>query len=101
MSSEETVKIVKTPEVLHGQPRIEGERIGVRSIGEKIRRNGQSIDEVIGEECYPFLSREQVEAALQYYDDHPEEMASLRAEEEAIIERLRERSRAPEPDADA
>jgi uncharacterized protein (DUF433 family) len=100
-----TVNIVKTPDVLHGKPRIEGTRIGVFMLGESIREGGQSIEEIL--EGYPDLSHEQVKAALDYYDHHQEEMDALRAEEEEIIERLRERSRAAstdggwEPDADA
>jgi len=100
-----TVNIVKTPDVLHGKPRIEGTRIGVFMLGESIREGGQSIKEIL--EGYPDLSREQVEAALDYYDHHPEEMDALRAEEEEIIDRLCEQSRAAstdggrEPDADA
>lgn len=100
-----TVNIVKTPDVLHGKPRIEGTRIGVFMIGESIREGGGSIEEIV--EGYPDLSHEQVETALDYYDHHTEEMDALRAEEEEIIDRLREQSRAAstdggrEPDAGA
>jgi hypothetical protein len=65
-------------------------------IGESIREAGRTVEEVL--EGYPDLSREQVEAALDYYDDHPDEMAALQAEEEVVIERLREQSRAPSTD---
>lgn len=99
-----TVDIVKTPDVLHGKPRIEGTRIGVFMLGESIREGDQSIEEIL--EGYPDLNHEQIEAALDYYDHHQKEMDALRAEEEEIIERLCERSRAAstdggrEPDAD-
>ena len=100
-----TVNIVKTPDVLHGKPRVEGTRIGVFMLGESIREGGQSVEEILQE--YPDLSHEQVEAALDYYDQHPDEMDALRAEEKKTIERLRNRSRATStdggwaPDADA
>jgi len=87
-----TIEIVKTPEVLGGQPRIEGKRIGVRMIGDMIRGGEWTIDEVIDE--LP-VTREEVDAALAYYDDHPAEMDQLRADREATIERIREQSRAP------
>ena len=87
-----TVEIVKTPDVLGGQPRIEGKRIGVRMVGDMIRGGEWTIEEVVDE--LP-VTREEVDAALAYYDDHPNDMAQLRAEREATIERIREQSRAP------
>lgn len=42
------------------------------------------------------LDREQVTAALRYYDDHPSEMETLRAQREATLQQLRDQSRAPE-----
>jgi uncharacterized protein (DUF433 family) len=90
------VNIVKTPDVLHGKPRVEGTRIGVFMLGESIREGGQSVEEILQE--YPDLSHEQVEAALDYYDHHPDEMDALRAEEEETIERLHDRSRTASTD---
>lgn len=87
------VAIVKTPDVLHGQPRIEGTRLGVYTIGESVRRGGQSIDDLL--DAYPDLTDEQVEAAIAYFDSHPDEMASLRDEEEQIVRHIREQSRTP------
>ena len=89
-----TVEIVKTPEVLHGKPRIEGTRIGVRMIGDMVRRGDWAIEEITSDEHFPDLTRDGVEAALTYYDDHPDEMETLRAQREATFERLRERGRA-------
>lgn len=88
----DTVAIVKTADVLHGKPRIEGTRIGVLMVGDCIRGGGQSVEDVL--ESYPDLTVEQVEAALAYYDAHPDEMAVLREEEGAIIEQVRNQSRA-------
>ena len=94
----ETARIVKTPEVLHGQPRIDGTRIGVFMLGEMIRNGDWTAREVTAE--YPPLSQADVDAALAYYDNHPDEMNQARKEQEAAIAGLRERSQVPN-DADA
>jgi uncharacterized protein (DUF433 family) len=92
------VEIVKTPDVLHGKPRIEGTRIGAFTIGESVRAGGQSIEDMLT--AHPDLTREQVEAALDYYDDHPEAMDILRQQQAATRQRVLARSRAPDaPDA--
>lgn len=88
-----TVEIVKTPDVLHGKPRLRGTRIGVFMLGERVRRGGQTIDEL--REDHPMLSHEQIKVALEYYDDHPELMETLRMQREAYKQRVREQSRAP------
>lgn len=95
MSDTETARIVKTPEVLHGQPRLDGTRYGVFMFGDMIRNGEWTAAEVV-DEYPPDLSREDVDAMLAYYDDHPEEMAQAREEREIVIEGIRERSRAPE-----
>lgn len=86
------VSIVKTPDVLHGKPRIEGTRIGVFTLGVMAREQDHSIEDVLDE--YPSLDREQVEAALTYYDEHPELMETLRAQKRARSQSIREHSRA-------
>jgi uncharacterized protein (DUF433 family) len=87
------VEIVKTPDVLHGKPRFEGTRIGVFMIAEGIRKGEWTVEQTL--ESYPDLSRAQVEAALEYYDDHPEAMDVIRTRKEAARRRVREQSRAP------
>jgi uncharacterized protein (DUF433 family) len=86
------VGIVKTPEVLGGKPRIEGLRVGVLQVGDYVRGVGMDVETVMDELR---LSREQVETALDYYDDHPDEMETLRAQRKAAIQQVREQSRAP------
>ena len=86
-----TVEIVKTPDVLHGQPRLEGTRIGVFMLGEMVHRGPWTAAEVVDE--YPELARKQVDAALAYYDDHPEEMDALRDETDEVLRWLDERER--------
>lgn len=85
--------IVKTPDVLGGKPRIEGVRVGVLQVGDLVRKREMAVEAVMDELR---LSPEQIEAALQYYDDHPSEMETLRTQREATIQQLRERSRAPD-----
>lgn len=85
------VAIVKTPDVLHGQPRIDGTRLGVFTIGESVRHGDRSVDDLL--EAYPDLTADQVAAALAYYDSHPDEMTALRDEEGAIIRRVQDQRR--------
>ena len=85
-----TTPIVKTPETLGGKPRIEGTRIGVFMIAESIRETDQTIETIL--EGYPDLSREQVEEALSYYDEHPETMDVLRTQYEAERQNLSDRT---------
>jgi uncharacterized protein (DUF433 family) len=87
------VEIVKDPDVLHGKPRFEGTRIGVFMIAEGIRVGEWTVEKTL--ESYPDLSRTQVEAALDYYDEHPEAMDVMRTRKEAARRRVREQSRAP------
>ena len=84
-----TVRIVKTPDVLHGKPRIEGTRIGIFQIGELVQQQGWTIDDVTREFD---IDAEQAQVALDYYDDHPEVVETLRAQHEARSQMSREGS---------
>jgi uncharacterized protein (DUF433 family) len=86
-----TTRIVKTPDVLHGKPRIEGTRIGVLQIGTQIRQQDLSIKDVAAQFD---LDTAQVEAALEYYDEHPELMETLRAQHKAGLASIEDESRA-------
>lgn len=44
---------------------------------------------------HPDLSREQIDLALEYYDDHPELMETLRMQREAYKQRVSDQSRTP------
>ena len=89
----EGVAIVKTPSVIGGKPRIEGTRMGVFLLGERVREGGASVDDLL--ESYPHLSRAEVSAALAYYDAHPEAMDVIRKRREATKRRLEDQSLAP------
>ena len=86
--------------MLHGQARFDGTRIGVLTIADMIRDGDWSAREVADE--YPDLSRADIDAALAYYDNHPEELTRWREAREVAIAGLRERSqRSSEPDPDS
>jgi uncharacterized protein (DUF433 family) len=82
---------VKTPDVLHGKPRLDGTRVGVLQVGELVREHNWS-DEKVGEQLG--LDAAQVRAATEYYDEHPELMETLRAQKEARQQSIAEQSRA-------
>ena len=88
-----TVQIVKTPDVLHGEPRLEGTRVGVLQIGELVREREWELDEVADQLD---LDIARVRAATDYYDEHPELMETLRAQKEARQQSVAAQSRAPE-----
>lgn len=88
-----TVRIVTTPDVLHGKPRIEGTRVGVLQVGTAVRDQDCSVPEVA--EMFG-LDGEQVRGALDYYDEHPDLMETLRAQKEARSRAIRNQSRADE-----
>lgn len=93
VASHEGVAIVKTPSVIGGKPRIEGTRMGVFLLGERVRKGGESVDDLL--ESYPHLSRTEVSAALAYYDAHPEAMDVIRKRREATKRRLEDQSLTP------
>lgn len=88
-----TVQVVKTPDVLHGKPRLEGTRVGVLQIGELVHDREWSLDEVADQLD---LDLAQVRAAAEYYDNHPELMETLRAQKEARQQSVASQSRADE-----
>lgn len=88
-----TVQIVKTPDVLHGKPRLEGTRVGVLQVGELVRERDWTHDEVADQLD---LDVAQVRAAVGYYDEYPELMETLRAQKEARQLSVGTQSRAAE-----
>jgi len=67
-------RIVCTPGVVSGKPRIKGTRVTVGVLLGQLA-SGHSIDEVLRD--FPYIQREDVLEALQY--------ASLRAQEEEVV----------------
>ena len=80
-------RIVKTPEVLGGKPRIEGRRLGVYFVREKVEGAGLSPD--------TFAAKFDVDVAdvyhaLAYFHDHPEEMAEIERRRKQVIEEAKD-----------
>lgn len=88
-----TIPIVSTPDVLGGKPRIEGTRIPVHQIGYLVRE--AEWDPAEAADRFG-LTTDEVDAALDYYDEHPEEMATLVDEARETYERGLAQSRATE-----
>lgn len=57
-------RIVRTRDVICGQPRVDGTRIGVWLIVECFR-GGWSVDEIVSN--YPSLTRDDVEGAIRWF----------------------------------
>ena len=85
-------EIVKTDDVLGGDPRIEGTRIGVLHIYELVGEGSHTPVDVADQLG---ISLGEVYSALAYYHEHPDEMRDVRAAHEAAEERLRESSLSP------
>lgn len=85
--------MVSTPDVLGGKPRIEGTRVGVQQLGALIREHGWSTTAIADEFD---LTVDEIDAALEYYDANPDEMAAIAADVATTRDRLREMSHAPE-----
>lgn len=82
--------IVKTDDVLGGDPRIEGRRVSVLQIADLVL--GDHAPEDVADQLD--LSLADVHEAMAYYYTHPDEMRALRRDEDLEAE-LRERSDAP------
>lgn len=77
-------EIVSTPDVLGGEPRIDGHRIGVLEIVE-LHEPGLSPAEVSDE---PDVTVGAVEAARRYAEERPAELAEYEPERRRFHERL-------------
>ena len=85
--------IAATPGIVGGEPRISGTRIRVRDVV-AVRDLQAATPEEIATIYYPHLSLAQVYAALAYYEDHRQEIDSLKEEEATFIADMR-RSKPP------
>jgi uncharacterized protein (DUF433 family) len=72
-------RIVETPAVLGGKPRVDGTRIGVYFVHEQVDGRGIDPKTLAAEHD---LDVADVYRALTYYYDHPERMAAIRAQRE-------------------
>lgn len=81
--------ITTDDEVLGGEPRIEGTRIGVRHVAEAVIDGGRSPAYVADQLDIPLAS---VYEALSYYYENIEEIREIEGENAAAFERVRESS---------
>jgi uncharacterized protein (DUF433 family) len=79
------VRIVNTPGVRGGRPRIDGHRITVADVAIWHERMGLSPDEIVS--SHPSITLSDVHAALAYYYEHrPQIDADIAADEQFIAE---------------
>lgn len=78
-------EIVTTDGVLGGAPRIDGRRIGVHHIAERVVDAGESPEQVAAD--YD-LDIADVYRALVYYYDNPEEMRRVQTERRSVPDDL-------------
>ena len=84
--------ITRDEDVLGGEPRIDGTRIGVRHIAARVIDGGQT-PAVVADQFD--LSLSAVYEGLSYYYDHVEEMRTYERENEEAFETIRETSLKP------
>jgi uncharacterized protein (DUF433 family) len=82
---EDRVRIVRTPGICGGRPRIDGHRITVEDVAIWHERMGMSPDEIVS--GYPSITLSDVHAALAYYFEYRERIdADIRAGEQFVEE---------------
>ena len=84
--------IVRTDDVLGGDPRIEGTRVGVLHVYELVVGGDHSAADVADQLD---LSLGEVYSALAYYHEHPEEMRAVRKAHQDAERALAEKSLSP------
>ncbi len=84
--------VIRDEDVLGGEPRIDGTRIGVRHVAGRVIDSGQSPAHVADQLD---VSLADVYESLSYYYAHIDEMRELEAENETAFERVRESSLKP------
>lgn len=84
--------IEQTDDVLGGEPRIEGTRVGVLDVYELVAAGYPPVDVADQLDC----TLGEVYTALAYYHDHPQEMRTLRRERSETEDRLAEVALSPE-----
>lgn len=74
--------VVRTPGVLGGEPRIDGRRVSVRQVATMVQERGLSARDVADQFD---LDLTDVEVALEYARENPEEMARVRERRAGIV----------------
>ena len=86
------MSLTRDEDVLGGEPRIDGTRIGVRHVATRVIDGGQSPAHVADQLDVPLAD---VYEALSYYYSHIDEMRELEGANEEAFERVRESSLKP------
>ena len=86
----ETTRIVRSPGVCGGKPRIDGHRIKVEHIAVCYERMGMSPDEIVT--SHPTITLAQVHAALAYYYEHKQEIDADIEEGKRFVVELKAKS---------
>jgi uncharacterized protein (DUF433 family) len=84
---EDRVRIVMTPGICGGRPRIDGHRITVEDVAIWHERLGMSPDEIAS--AYPSISLSEVYAALAYYFENRQRIDADIDEGERFVEEMR------------
>lgn len=72
-------RIVRDPEILGGEPVVVGTRLPVRAVV-LTNRYAPNAEYIYG--AYPFVTRQEINEALAYYQDHQAEIDQYIAENE-------------------
>lgn len=91
-------RIVRDEDVLGGEPRVAGRRIGVHFIAERVKGRGLDPETVADRHD---LAVADVYRALAYYHEHPDEMAEIDARRERRRSQARDDSDVATGPADA
>ncbi|WP_436902344.1 DUF433 domain-containing protein [Halovenus halobia] len=86
------MSVTRDQDVLGGEPRIDGTRIGVRHVAGRVIDSGQSPAHVADQLDVSLVD---VYESLSYYYANIDEMRELEAENETAFERVRESSLKP------
>ena len=80
-------RIVSTPGIRGGKPRIAGHRITVSDVAIWHERMGMSPDDIVSE--YPTITLSDVHAALAYYYDHRDQVDREILEGDEFVQKFR------------
>ena len=86
------MSITRDEEIIGGEPRIDGTRIGVRHVAGRVIERGQSPAHVADQLD---VSLSAVYEALSYYYEHIEELREFERKNENAFDRVRESSLKP------
>jgi uncharacterized protein (DUF433 family) len=84
--------ITSSPTVIDGKPRVKGTRLGVHFLATQVVDDDCSASDVSARYNIPV---EAVEAAVEYYDNHPELMNSIERQQESLFEEAERNPRVP------